>query len=1388
MDKFAQIFDSHCKIDLMSPIDLKFTFISYFSASKKFQIPYGFCSRLIKIFFVTVLFILFCLKTFSIELNFKYYKVEDGLSSNTVYTVLQDSKGFMWFGTENGLNRFDGYTFTAYRNIPRNENSLINNTVYHLIEDDNQLLWIGTERGVCTLDFKNNQFHPFTIQTEKGIPVSGRIQNLLSDNTNMWIASARQGVFLYENEKLLLHTFDEFKINPDESIWVTSIYKDKDNIIWASVDNTQHQIYRFDRISGQFIPGFPNMTSNEQKELRAYSMLEDTFGTLWFGTWTNGLIAIDKNKGIITERHLYTPDKERILHIHQLTEYDPGTLLIGSNGGLTAFKTLPIAGNHTMQHFREPMLSNCFVYPIYKDNEGGLWIGTYYGGINYTSPNRNYFTGYTHLKYENSITGNVVSCFCEDPSGNIWIGTEDGGLNELNIKTGKFQAYSHKDKTNGLSFDNVHALLVDNDNLWVGTYTGGLNVMDLRTKKIKHYVSNHADKNTLDANNIYAIYRDSLENIWIGTTSGINLYNRKSDNFIRIRNMNEIIIDILQTGNHIWFATINKGLQKFDLESGQWTEYLFDPKNKNSLISNDVICLGIDEEQQLWIGTNHGLCRYDAENDVFIDEKVEFQSNYICKIFAENGNLWIATLKGLICYTPTTKQYRQFTKSDGLLSDLFTPNSGFKASLGRIYIGTPNGFNAFYPKQIPKNTHIPPIVITDFQLFNKSVNMDDFVVENKQNQPVITLTHNKNSFSFEFTALSFFAPEKNRYSFILDGFDKNWYNPGKDRKATYTNIPPGNYTFRIKASNNDGVWNDEGYSLPVIIKPPFWWNGWSITLYILLLIASIFYLFHFLREKDKRKNEEKIEKIRSEQEKEIYRSKIEFFTNVAHEIRTPLSLIIAPLEQVIETSGTMPESVTENLDIMHSNSQRLLTLVNQLLDFSKIEKGGIQISLSLQNIHLLISKIYQRFKPFAEYKQILFEYICDDTDFETMTDAENLTKVISNLLSNASKYTTDHVLLKLNLLHSANYYEITVKDNGSGLSESEVENIFKPFYQVPGQYNSGTGLGLYLVKSIVDALNGKIDLKNNPGKSFAISIILPKINRQQELYSSGEYSTKKNLDSITEIGPNTTESCCPDSDVEIEEKPSLLIVEDDREMQLFLRKQFQNDYHVYIANDGKEGIGILENHPVDIIVTDRMMPNMDGVEFCRSVKQNFLWSHIPVIMLTAKTNVGSKIEAFETGADAYLEKPFHISYLSARIKNLLESRRLLFQKFSQTPYAVLKSIAGNKTDEEFLIRLNEIIEKNIENSDFVVDDLAKEIGISSSGLFAKIKQVSGVTPNKLILSMRLKKAAELLSEERYRVNEVCYKVGFNNPSYFAKCFQKQFGKLPKDFVGNPDEK
>lgn len=1335
-----------------------------------------------------ILFLLFCSITFycnvyCIELNFRSYMVENGLSSNTVYDIIQDSEGYIWIGTENGLNRFDGYEFRNFIHVPRDTTSIVNNYVYCLFEDSDRMLWIGTQQGVSIYDLQSKRFRPFNLQTKEGVSVNDRIQNIFADEKGrIWISSYNQGIFVYDKQNgLKRYSFDTCRENANEITSVTCIYKDRDNTIWASVKNSKYWIYKLDNSTNRFAPAFPDTDIEILRKLVSYSILEDTFGMLWFGTWTNGLYAVDKKRGI-KGNYLNTEGVDKIMHIHSITEYEPGNLLIGSNDGLTSFNISPTMGNRKDTHLKEPILSNRFVYPIYKDTEGGLWIGTYYGGINYASPNRNYFTSYTHDKYENSISGNVVSDFCEDKSGNLWIGTDDGGLNYFDTKTGRFSVYQPQKGVNSLSYHNVHALCIDGNNLWIGTYSRGLNIMDLSTKKFKHYYTNPLDSTTLDANNIYALYKDSRNNMWIGTTSGINLYDRQKDNFRRMMAYDAITIDIQQVGNIIWFATIGKGLYAYNLDTKQWRHYKFETDNIQSLLSDDVICLCLDQSDQLWIGTISGLCRFDSSSQSFIKASVNFQSNAICNIFSDNNHLWITTTKGLVWYEPQKDKYRLFTKGDGLLSDQFTPRSGIKAASGRIYVGTATGFNAFYPKQIIENRHIPAISITDFQLFNKSVDINDYISDYSTENVVraLTLPHNKNAFSFEYTALSYFASEKNEYAFMLEGFDKGWNYVGKVRKATYTNIPPGEYYFKVKASNNDGIWNDSGLVIKIIITRPFWWNIWSIFLYIILVITLLILLLNFQKKREDRKSKEKIDKIKADQEKESYDSKISFFTNIAHEIRTPVSLIIGPLEQITKNNHLLPADIVNDLTIIDRNSQRLLSLVNQLLDFRKIERQTIQITLAHQNIYEFLLGVYDRFKPFIEHKNIRFIYTYNNRDFHTSIDVENLTKVVSNLLNNASKYTKDYIELNLDVNIKANKYSICVSDNGIGIPSNEQQNIFKPFYQISGSDKSGTGIGLYLVKSIVDASDGKIKIESEAGKGLSILIELPIIkesNNEEQPAIELAVSSEKGILDVENIDIESHETDETTSD----EKPTLLIVEDNIDMQYFLHKNLTASHHVLVANNGLEGIKILEKNEVDIIISDIMMPQMDGIEFCHRVKISTLWNHIPLVLLTAKTNIPSKIEALEIGADAYIEKPFSMSYLSAQINNLLESRKSLLKKFSETPFISLKSIAGNKADEEFLAKLHDIIERNISNVDFSIEQLAEELCISNSGLFARIKNLAGTTPNKLLLIVRLRKGAELLVENKYRVNEVCYMIGFNSPSYFAKCFQKQYGVLPKDF-------
>ena len=1347
--------------------------------------PYFFIVRTRRLILVFYLILIQIIGTYSyaIDLNFKYYAVEDGLSSNIIYSIIQDSSGYIWIGTEDGLNRFDGYEFVSFRNIPRDTTSIRNNHVYSLFEDSERKIWIGTENGISIYDLETEKFHSFSVKTANGASIKDKVQNILFDENGLiWINANKQGAFVYNKEQNTLEQFPlvPYSLNTNTgTAYITCLYKDKSDNMWASINHSEYQIYFFDKHSRIFVPAFPSEEKLELKKMASYSILEDNFGTLWFGSWDNGLYAVDKKEGV-KSNYLNTPNKDKILHIHSITELEPGKLLIGSNDGLTSFLVSSVIPNKMDMQIKEPQLSSRFVYPIFKDKEGGLWIGTYYGGINYSSPNRNYFASYTHDPYKNSVSGTVISTFCEDQSGNIWIGSDNGGVSHFNTKTEHFTVYMPEKDKNSLSFHNVHALCADNDYLWIGTYTGGLNRMDLKKKTFKHYESLSSDSSTVDSNSIYALFLDSEDNLWVGSMQGINLYDKETDCFVRMRNLGSMIVDIAQTGDTIWFATIGFGVISYNLVTEVWKDYTFNFDDPSSIISNDISCFCIDEHNRFWVGTNSGLCLYNQQEDSFNYIETGFESNFISCIFSENGSLWIATTKGFVNYDPQNRQFRTFNKADGLLSDQFMINSGIKASNGRIYVGTANGFNAFYPKQIIVNRYIPPVEITDFQIFNNLVNLKEKMVYDKNGNPYLKFPYKENSFTFEYTALSYFAPEKNEYAYILTGFDKQWNNVGKNRRAIYTNIPPGEYTFKIKASNNDGFWNDAGKELKIIITPPFWWNKWAIFFYSFIVIGAMAFIIYYLNKKSIIDNNEKLEKLKREQEKEVYNSKINFFTTIAHEIRTPVSLIIGPLEETIKSVENFPAKVVNNLNMIDRNAQRLLSLVNQILDFQKIEKNTIQINLTLQNLHELLEGIYIRFKPSLKQKNIDFIFTSESKNFETGVDVELLTKVISNLLTNANKFTSDFVELSLQIQPEKDSFIISVVDNGIGISEEEQKNIFKPFYQVPGEYRPGTGLGLHTVKSIVDAWKGEISIDSEPGKGTTVSISLPicnadcstKMEKQSSDYLITNPVLKKDLDNLNRKAIQTEEN--------------ILIVEDNEDMQEFIFNNLTKNYHVFLAKDGLEGLEILEKKKISLIVSDVMMPNMDGVQFCNTVKNNFLWDHIPFIMLTSKTNLDFKIEALEMGADSYIEKPFSMPFLLAQIKNLLDSRKSLYKKYTENPFISAEGSSRNKADEEFLIKAKEIIDKNISNVDFTIEQLAEEMYISSSGLFAKIKNIANITPNKLLLYVRLKKAAELLLENKYRISEVCYMVGFNNPSYFAKCFQKQYGVLPKDFKGNPE--
>ena len=1306
-----------------------------------------------------------------VSFRFRHYTVEDGLTSNSIRSLLQCRQGYIWFGTEGGLNCFDGIQIKDYTlsrpNYPGTH------SVHAMHEEPDGTIWLATDVGVFSFSCEKDLFEVLHLKASNtGAVISSIVYAVVQDkDMNLWFATYGQGVFKYNKKNNELIQFEMLSCYNN----IYTIFVDSDNTIWAAGNAANSSaVFRLNRNSNRF-EDFPLTFAKGGSPSNVLSIFEDASHTLWMGTWNTGLQKVDRYTGEVTT-YLSPLLGNGVMHIHSINEYTPQMLLIGSDDGLSLLNT--ITGEHQLflpEETNPYSLSNQFIYPIMKDREGGLWIGTYYGGVNYVSPRNGQFEGFVPTKYANSVGGNIVSRFCEDKNGNIWIGSDDGGLSCYSPATGKFTNYLPQEGKNSLSYHNVHALCMDGDDLWIGTYSGGLNVLDTKTGKFRLHKYARDDEQSLDQNSIYTIYKDRDHNIWVATMQGINLYNRIKDNFIRMKELGSVTIDIKQdTKGNLWFATHGKGVFRYNPATQSWKSYA-QGVDDGSLPRNMVNCVYIDSSGEIWIGTTDGLCIYRPEEDIFERVDLGIANQNISCIIEEEKQFWITTGKGLVRYVPG-EPCMVFTQSDGLQSDLFLPASGMKASNGKIYIGSVNGFNAFYPHRIRPNTYLPPVVLTGLEIFNKEipVSSDDILPLPLDHLDELNLSYRDNVFSIRYAALSYSLPERNRYAYKLEGFDKEWNYVGTQNKATYTNLPAGTYTFLVKASNNDGVWNETGAKLRIVIHPPFYLTTGFKVLYFILFCLGIILTLRFFVHRTEKKHGLEIEELNRRKEKEMHEAKISFFTMIAHEIRTPVSLIIGPLEKIMTSDTTIiPDTIRGDLNVIDRNSQRLLSLVNQLLDFRKVENGGFKLKFERCNISELIKAVSIRFTPWVTQRGAQFIVDCPDEGAMAVVDREALTKLISNLLTNASKYTKDEIILSCKFAPDMLSFTITVTDNGCGIKKEDQDKIFRPFYQAMDN-KPGTGIGLSIVHNIVEAHSGTIEVHSEPDKGSSFKVTLPV---EHEIT---EYTDIIETNEVEHLPEDILSAVSTEEDTQI--KPVMLIVDDNDEMLNFLSNSFTDDYVILTAEDGEEALQKLKHNEVALIVSDWMMPKMSGVELCKAVRSSQSTSHIPFILLTAKSDINSKIEGMDCGADAYIEKPFSLQYLKSCIKNLIDLREMLYQKFSKMPLVPLKSIAGNQADEKFLARMNEVIEDNFSNPDLSIDFLADKLCISRSGLFAKIKTLANVTPNELIQVVRLKKAAFLLAENKYRVNEISYMVGFNNPSYFSKCFQKQFGVKPGEFL------
>lgn len=1324
-----------------------------------------------KLFFLMLTFVsLFANHVNAERYYFQHLGLKNKLSQSSVLCIQQDKSGFMWFGTKDGLNRYDGSNFRTFKYDHKNPQSLGNNAINSLHENKDGNLWIGTDNGIYLYNPIMESFSKLEKKSQDSVCITQPIVQITADShENIWLIVESQGVFYFDNDKQALFHYPV----PDAHA-LSSICVDQQNTVWLGYKG-KGLYYTNDTFRTLQL-----FTTKDGKNLFAtdhiFKILPEQHNTLYTGSAKGGLKSINIVNQTVTDL-LADPQTESIF-VRTIYPINKDVLWIGTERGVYTYdKNTKESRHFTHDPSDDYSLSDNAIYSICKDKEGGIWIGNYFCGIDYYPNQYATFEKYYPITGKNSLSGKVVREFCEDEEGNLWIGTEDGGLNKFNTKTKQFTPLN----LSGLHY-NIHALSLDHNTLWIGTYSKGLYALDLRTNHSRHYTMGDAE-NELNDNNIYSMCRTSSGELYIGTTTGLNQYNYQSDNFTRIHKMDGIFIfSILEDSKgNIWFATYNSGIFKYNPRDKSWKNYVSSPDNPHGLPYNKVISIYEDSKQRLWFSIlGHGFCSLNEDTETFIsyDSSQGLANDVIYKIIEEKDDiLWLTSNKGLIRFDLSTKKSTIYTDSNGLLTNQFNYCSGIKSKDGTIYFGCINGFIAFKPDLFTENTGFPPVAITDFLLFNKSADIgstDSPLAQSVTYTQNIELKYNQNSFSFRFAALGYASPEENCLSYTLKGFDKEWYYTSKSATATYTNLKPGTYTFCVKAANGKGEWNDEYREIQIHIAPPFWKTVWAYIIYVILAIIITSYTLYRFRKQITDKHKRQLEVLESEKEKEIYHAKIDFFTNIAHEIRTPLTLIKGPLENILKKEEINTHSLKDNLSIMERNTMRLLDLTNQLLDFRKTEAQGFQLNFMICDISQLIKDTYIRFDPAAKQNDLTFKIGLPEQNFNAAVDKEALTKILSNLFNNAVKYAKSyiHVSLHAPTDEQNDFFSITVSNDGLPIPVEMKEKIFEPFVQIKnvsnGQTKTGTGIGLPLARSLTELHRGKLYLKDSDDICFCIELPI----KQEKTILLQKTEIEKPVNTPTVIRQHQTDIC-------------ILVVEDDPEMQSFISSQLGNAYSVMNASNGKEALKILSENTISLVVSDVMMPEMNGFELCRTLKTNIEYSHIPIILLTAKATIQSKIEGIELGADDYIEKPFSTEYLLARIANLLSNQKKLRQAFTSSPFVNAQTIALTKADEAFLEKLTEVIKSNISEPEFNVDILAEKMNMSRSSLHRKIKGIAQITPNEFIQLERLKMAAQLIQSQEYKINEVCYIVGFNSSSYFAKCFQKQFGVLPKDFGNKP---
>jgi two-component system, sensor histidine kinase ChiS len=1340
------------------------------------------------------------------QLAFRHLTIDDGLSQNAVFSILQDSRGFMWFGTKEGLNRYDGRNFVIYKHNPFDTTSISDAYVTKLMEDSRGNIWAGSLSGdVNVLQRETELFCKIPLENVSGENVTTNEITDIAEGPDgtIWIATKGDGLIhiLVDDNTGCNYSYRQYLHDPadDRSLIsnrVGNLFFDEHQTFWIGTEDGLNQ---FHEISGSFTltkfetrhPEAPAISG----EYKITSIYLSTTGDFWIGA-QSGLIKFDRD----TKEYEFHPNLYEVFRygwgsINHIAEDHDGHLWVGTSYGLMRFD--PSANLYTY-YKHDPLnprsLSHNLISSVMIDRTGILWMGTSGHGINILDLKANRFNTLTRKPDPSSrVTGFSIRSILEDDSGDLWISADV--LYRLDRESGQLSSFeSSSEYPDDFGNTEAYTMIKASDGfLWVAS-PQGLFRYNTVTNQSRMYKYSSENASGLQYPEVNAVFEDRDGTIWIANRNYLSkLTDSQEGTFRHFRySSSESSQDLVRPvifqdiQGIFWLGTVN-GLVRFDPAERSFYTYRNDPTDSASLSNNHIKSIledPVQPERYLWIGTSGGLNKFNYRTGLFEHYTVQdgLPNEVVYGILPDDdGNLWLSTNKGLSRFNPQEKTFRNFDVLDGLQSNEFNTGAYYRSETGELFFGGIQGLNYFFPKAIQDNPNVPPVVLTGLRLGNRYVtrNSDpDLLKTSLPEVKEIRFSHKDDVITFEFAALDYSAPGKNLYSYKLEGYNNEWISSGNLSSATYTNLPPGKYTFRAKGSNNDGVWNEDGLAIAVIVTPPWWRTWWAYFMYAVLFLNGLYLLRRYELNRFNLKNELKLERVQTDSLRNLDQLKSHFFANISHEFRTPLTLIIGQIETLLDSEDDRNKK--KKLASVNSNAEQLLALINQLLDLSKLEAGKMELYPEKQNLVSFLKNQLFSFESLSDAKNIVLNFSSSRAVIPVNFDAEKMEKVFINLFSNAIKFTDPGGRIDVAVeIPEADIVEIRVKDSGIGIEKDRLPYVFDRFYQADPTNTrnyEGTGIGLSLVNELIALHNGTIEAKSKVGVGSEFIIRLP---------FDGDDTSPENEPVLKEQVPVEADSSSkplPDFELLLSEHDEIiLIVEDNTDVRTFIREQLSEEYNILEAANGREGIAVSQVTIPDLIITDLMMPEMDGYEFSEKIRSDEKTSHIPIIMLTAKAGLDPKIEGLEAGIDAYLNKPFHVKELRTTVRTLIQQRKTLKKQFSNATYFKPSVIAKTSVDQSFLGKAIEMIDAHICEEDYRVEHFAESLNMSVSQLNRKLNALVGQPAGNFIRSVRLQRSAELLNQTDKTIAEICYEVGFNDHAYFSRAFRKQFGKSPSAF-------